>query len=155
MELTLKGNIVIPMGLYGHADYPTGAKAATNDGDESTEVKQMLDDLHKRKIGLASEICVVVVGDHIGNSTRREISYAMANGKTVDYRSFAPYTRAQSPLLSELEALAKEWDKQSEKTAAIDKDLISDYLRGKCLGKHSTLTNCATQLRALIEKGKM
>ncbi len=83
LEETLAGNIVIPMGLYGHADYPPGAKAATNDGDEATAVKQMLDRLHYRKIDLADEIIIVSEDDYFGSSTRREIAYAQAQGKRV------------------------------------------------------------------------
>jgi len=82
---TLNGNIVIPMGLYGHADFPPGAKAATCDGDESTEVKQRLDALHIEKIRLCDEILVVNPGGYIGNSTKREIEFAQANGKGVRY----------------------------------------------------------------------
>jgi hypothetical protein len=85
MAETLAGNIVIPMGLYGHADYPPGAKAATNDGDESTSVKQMLDRLHYKKIDLADEIIVVSEDGYFGSSTRREIAYAQAQGKRVRY----------------------------------------------------------------------
>ena len=85
MAETLAGNIVIPMGLYGHADYPPGAKAATNDGDESTAVKQMLDRLHYQKIDLADEIIVVSEDGYFGSSTRREIAYAQAQGKRVRY----------------------------------------------------------------------
>lgn len=85
MDETLKGNIVIPMGLYGHADFPVGAREATADGDERTEVKQMLDELHKRKIDLSDEILVVNVNGYIGDSTRREIVYAEVNGKRVRY----------------------------------------------------------------------
>lgn len=82
---TLAGNIVIPLGCYGHADFPPGAKAATCDGDESTEVKQMLDRLHFAKIDLADEILVVNAGGYIGSSTQREIAYARGNGKDVRF----------------------------------------------------------------------
>lgn len=85
MDETLAGNIVIPMGLYGHADFPSGARAATNDGDESTEVKQMLDRLHFAKIDLSDEILVVNVGGYFGASTSREIAYAESKGKTVRF----------------------------------------------------------------------
>lgn len=85
MRETLAGKIVIPMGLYGHADFPPGAKAVTNDGDEATEVKQMLDKLHFTKIDLADEILVVNVGGYYGSSTAREISYATKTGKGVRY----------------------------------------------------------------------
>jgi hypothetical protein len=83
MAETLAGRIVVPMGLYGHADFPTGAREATNDGDEATPVKQMLDRLHFAKIDLADEILVVNVGGYIGTSTKREVAYAKAHGKGV------------------------------------------------------------------------
>lgn len=85
MDETLAGKIVIPMGLYGHADFPAGAKEATGDGDESGEVKQMLDRLHLAKIDLADEILVVNPGAYVGSSTEREIRYAVENGKRVRY----------------------------------------------------------------------
>lgn len=85
MDETLAGRIVIPMGLYGHADFPPGAKAATCDGDESTEVKQMLDRLHFAKIDASDEILVIRVDDYIGSSTAREIEYAKAHGRPVRF----------------------------------------------------------------------
>jgi hypothetical protein len=85
MEETLAGNIVLPLGLYSHADFPPGAKAATNDGDEATAVKQMLDRLHYQKIDLAEEIIVVSKDGYFGSSTQREIAYAQAQGKRVRY----------------------------------------------------------------------
>ena len=75
-RLTLEGNIVISVGLFGHA------------GDEEvwTEgTKEMLDDMHKRKIDMADEIYVINVGGYIGSSTRSEIEYALATGKKVRY----------------------------------------------------------------------
>ena len=75
-RLTLEGNIVISVGLFGHA------------GDEEVwkpGVKEMLDDIHLRKIDMADEIFVINVGGYIGESTRREIDYATKTGKTVSY----------------------------------------------------------------------
>ena len=75
-DLTLKGNIVITVGLFGHS----GDSEALND-----EVKAMLDDIHKRKIDMSDEILVINVGGYIGNSTKSEIEYAKAHGKEVKY----------------------------------------------------------------------
>ena len=75
-DLTLKGNIVITVGLFGHS----GDSEALND-----EVKAMLDDIHKRKIDMSDEIFVINVGGYIGNSTKSEIEYAKAHGKAVRY----------------------------------------------------------------------
>ena len=48
-----------------------------------TKTKEMLDDMHKRKIDMADEIFVINVGGYIGSSTRSEIDYAIAAGKPV------------------------------------------------------------------------
>lgn len=75
-DLTLKGNIVISVGLFGHS----------GDDEVWTEgTKEMLDNMHKRKIDMADEIFVINVGGYIGESTRSEIEYAIRNGKKVDY----------------------------------------------------------------------
>ena len=75
-RLTLKGCIVISVGLFGHS----------GDGDVwKPGVKEMLDDMHLRKIDLADEIFVINVGDYIGESTKREIAYAERTGKNVNY----------------------------------------------------------------------
>ena len=41
--------------------------------------------MHKRKIDLADEIFVINDGGYIGFSTRSEIEYVTATGKTVKY----------------------------------------------------------------------
>ena len=75
-QLTLEGNIVISVGLFGHS------------GDEEVwaeGTKEMLDDMHKRKIDMADEIFVINVGGYIGSSTRSEIEYAKAKGLPIRY----------------------------------------------------------------------
>ena len=75
-RLTLEGNIVISVGLFGHS------------GDDevwSEGTKEMLDDMHKRKIEMADEIFVINVGGYIGSSTRSEIEFATRTGKTIRY----------------------------------------------------------------------
>ena len=75
-RLTLSGNIVISVGLFGHS----------GDDEVWTEgTKAMLDDMHKRKIDMADGIYVINVGGYIGESTRSEIEYAKSTGKTVTY----------------------------------------------------------------------
>ena len=82
-ELTLKGNIVISVGLFGHS----GDDEVWDGMDEGalSKTKEMLDDMHKRKIDMADEIFVINVGGYIGDSTRSEIEYAVKNGKKVNY----------------------------------------------------------------------
>ena len=82
-RLTLEGYIVISVGLFGHA----GDQEVWDGMDEGTlsKTKEMLDDMHKRKIDMADEIYVINVGGYIGDSTRSEIQYAEAHGKPVRY----------------------------------------------------------------------
>lgn len=73
-ELTLAGNIVISLGVWGHA------------GDTFTEEQKiMLDDIHKRKIDMADAIYVINKDGYIGSSTRSEIQYALRLGKQIIY----------------------------------------------------------------------
>ena len=82
-RLTLEGNIVISVGLFGHF----GDSEVWENMDEGTltKTKAMLDDMHKRKIDMADEIYVINVGGYIGESTRSEIDYAIRHGKKVRY----------------------------------------------------------------------
>lgn len=82
-RITLEGNIVISVGLFGHS----GDQEVWNGMDEGTlsKTKEMLDDMHKRKIDMADSIFVINVGGYIGESTKSEIEYAKAQGKEVRY----------------------------------------------------------------------
>ncbi|MBE6140949.1 MAG: hypothetical protein E7172_05420 [Firmicutes bacterium] len=82
-DLTLKGNIVISVGLFGHS----GDNEVWENMDEGTltKTKEMLDDMHKRKIDMADEIFVINVNGYIGESTKSEIEYAKITGKKVNY----------------------------------------------------------------------
>ena len=75
-RLTLEGNIVISVGMFGHSGDDEVWKEGT---------KEMLDDMHKRKIDMADEIYVINVGGYIGESTRSEIEYARKNGKGIRF----------------------------------------------------------------------
>ena len=82
-RLTLEGNIVISVGLFGHA----GDSEVWENMDEGTltKTKQMLDDMHKQKIDMADEVFVINVGGYIGESTASEIEYARKKGKKITY----------------------------------------------------------------------
>ncbi len=82
-RLTLEGNIVISVGLFGHS----GDQEVWENMDEGTltKTKEMLDDMHKRKIDMADSIFVINVGGYIGDSTRSEIEYAKVHGKKIMY----------------------------------------------------------------------
>ena len=75
-KLTLEGNIVLSVGLFGHS----GDNEVWNDG-----VKEMLDDMHKRRIDMSDAIMVICPNDYIGESTLSEIEYAKSQGKFIYY----------------------------------------------------------------------
>lgn len=79
-RLTLQGNLVISLGVFGHTDMPD--VDWTTDG---SDIKRMLDDLHLRKIDLADRVHVINPGGYIGESTRSEIDYARRTGKPITY----------------------------------------------------------------------
>jgi len=73
--LTLQGNVVISVGLFGQVD----------NEPILPEDKILLDEIHKAKIDLADEIFVINVGGYIGSSTRSEIEYADLKGKKIRF----------------------------------------------------------------------
>lgn len=75
-ELTLRGDIVVSVGVF---------KDDLKNVTDVESVKEMLDDMHKRKIDMADEIFVINVGGYIGSSTKSEIEYALSTGKKVNY----------------------------------------------------------------------
>lgn len=78
-RLTLEGNVVLSVGVFGHAD-----------GVEMTaEQKKELDEIHLQKIDMADEIFVINVGGYIGESTGYEIFYAGKKRKPVNYYDLA------------------------------------------------------------------
>lgn len=77
LEETLKGNIILTVAAFGHADNITFTR----------EQKSLLDALHMHKILLADEIIVIAPGRYIGESTEREIEFAKLNGKRIEIRT--------------------------------------------------------------------
>lgn len=75
-RLSLEGNIVISVGLFEPSE-------DLKVWSEST--KEMLGDMHKRKIDMADEIFVINKDGYIGQSTKSEIEYAIKNNKIVNY----------------------------------------------------------------------
>jgi len=73
-DLTRAGYLVLAPGVLAHT------------GDRMTaEQKVQLDHLHLDKIDLSSGIYVVNPGGYIGESTAKEIEYAVEHGKTVTF----------------------------------------------------------------------
>ena len=123
-RLTLEGNVVITVGLFGHS----GDDVVWTEG-----VKDMLDRQHLAKIDLADEIFVINVGGYIGDSTRREIAYAEFKGKTISYleecRKASIYDN--SIAIEELHDSGKlsdeDWEKASSDFAEKREALIAEY----------------------------
>ena len=111
-RLTLEGNIVISVGLFGHS----GDDEVWTDG-----MKDMLDRQHLAKIDMADEIFVINVGGYIGDSTRREIAYAEFRGKSVAYLekdkplSFFKYYSALLELSDSGKLLDEGWEDAFQK----------------------------------------
>lgn len=72
----MRGYIVISVRLFGHS----GDDEAWTEG-----TKEMLDDIHKRKINMADEIYVINKNGYIGESILSEIKYAKSKEMPIVY----------------------------------------------------------------------
>ncbi len=79
-RLTYEGKIVLSVG-----DLDTSSAARDVNVPIDPNLKEELDDLHKRKIDLADEVFVLNVGGYIGDSTRSELAYARYLDKPVRF----------------------------------------------------------------------
>lgn len=78
-ELEIQGKIVLT------PSFKPGVAQHDGTVGRTTAQKEMLDDLHKRKIYISDRVLVLNVGGYIGESTRSEIQYAESLGKPIDY----------------------------------------------------------------------
>jgi len=81
-ELTKKGFIVLSWCALPDS-YFIG-QDTTHVGDQEN-VKEIVDEVHKRKIDLADECFILNIDGYIGESTRSEIEYAKAHGKVIKF----------------------------------------------------------------------
>ena len=81
LRLTLEGKIVLSIGIAA----PDSVVLANPQTKAGIAQKEMLDELHKRKIDLADEVYVLNVGGYIGKSTRGEIAYAQQHDKEITW----------------------------------------------------------------------
>ncbi len=95
-ELTKKGFIVVSWCAVPDS-YFSGPHVGDAEG-----VKEIVDEVHKRKIDLADSVFVMNVQNYIGESTASEIRYAQAHGKPIEWLN--PPTQAE---LARLEALVE------------------------------------------------
>lgn len=81
LQLTMEGKIVLSIGIAA----PDSIVLANPETPEGIAQKEMLDELHKRKIDLADEIFVLNVGGYVGKSTKSEIAYAKQHNKRINW----------------------------------------------------------------------
>ncbi len=74
-NVTLRGKIVLSLGFFEQSD-----KIAVTE-----EQVKFFEWLHYHKIDMSDEIFVINVNGYIGESTKREIEYAVQRGKKVTY----------------------------------------------------------------------
>lgn len=79
---TLAGKIVLSIGAASGTDDDHFGNLPR---EEYERVKEMLDELHLRKIDLADEVLILNVDGYIGESTWRELSYAIRHMKQVRF----------------------------------------------------------------------
>lgn len=83
---------------------------------EHEGVTNAMDELHLRKIDLATEIFIVNQDDYIGDSTRKEIEYAMSKGLKLRWYSHDPIGEMVQSLV---ETAHKTWRRDLEDRNAI------------------------------------
>jgi len=75
-KLSLEGNIVYSVSCFRHS------------GDSLTDKeKEILDEVHLKKIDNSDEIFVLDVDGYIGESTNNEILYAKTHNKKINFLS--------------------------------------------------------------------
>lgn len=80
-ELEKQGTITFGINIL-----PDNYFAESNShGAEQEGVKEILDELHKRKIDLSDEVFILNVGGYIGESTKSELEYAKSLNKTIKF----------------------------------------------------------------------
>jgi hypothetical protein len=85
---TLAGKIVLSIGAATSTDEDHFGHMSE---EEIKWLKARLDVLHYQKIDMADEILVLNVGGYVGESTSREIFYALAHGKKIRFLENARY----------------------------------------------------------------
>jgi len=81
-ELTKRGHVILSWCALPDSYFKGEDK--THIGDQEG-VKEIVDEVHKRKIDLADEVFVINVEGYMGESTKDEIEYALAHNKPVHY----------------------------------------------------------------------
>lgn len=81
-ELTKAGNIVLSWCALPDSYFQTENRFHIGDQEG---VKEIVDEVHKRKIDLSDEVYVLNIEGYIGESTTSEVKYALDNKKPVKW----------------------------------------------------------------------
>ena len=81
-NFTKQGIVVLSWCALPDSYFISGDKAHIGDQEG---VKEIVDEVHKRKIDLSDEVFIVNIGGYIGDSTKSEIKYAVEHGKPVKF----------------------------------------------------------------------
>lgn len=84
-ELTKQGYIVVSWCALPDSYFKEFEDWDKSHIGDKENVKEIVDEVHKRKIDLADEVFVLNIDNYIGESTRSEIDYAIANNKPISY----------------------------------------------------------------------
>lgn len=116
-RLTGEGNIVLSVGLWGHHERK----------EPDTETKTRLDVLHLRKIDLCDWVWVLDIGGYIGESTCKEIEYAVGIGKPIRYLSveLPGYEEPIDEVAQDLDAARAECEAVKAELAIAEADKIA------------------------------
>lgn len=89
--LALQGNCVLAINYYFGIE--------SKDYNEENATKQLLQELHKQKIRMASEVVFILKPDNtLGEHTIKELEYAKSLGKKISYvYSIAKYEKKAKP----------------------------------------------------------
>lgn len=85
LKFTLEGKIILSIGLAAKTDEEFFGHL---NKEEIENIKIKLDILHLRKIELSDEVFIINKDKYIGESTAREIEYAMSLGKKIKYLEY-------------------------------------------------------------------
>jgi len=81
LEETMNGKIVLSIGFYSHSSI----RAHGEKIDISPETRIMLEELQFKKIDISDEVLILNKHGYIGESTKKELDYAIRNGKIVRF----------------------------------------------------------------------
>jgi len=84
-ELTKQGNVVLTWCALPNSYFENNnMKDFSHIGDQEN-IKELIDEVHKRKIDLSDEVLVINVDDYIGDSTKSEVCYAIEHDIPVKW----------------------------------------------------------------------